>query len=626
MANDNSVVVKVGDKVFIKGDQGAVFIPAVDEQGNISWTNDGGLPNPTTRNIMGPEGEKGDTPNFSIGTVTTGDPGSPAAASITGTPDNPVLNLTIPKGNTGEVTQAEFDELADEVADQKSAFNDMVEDTMDVTPTGSYYDFSEYIGKPLFGTNGMFSGAWASFDIDISGLDLSGKTISTFIWIDALSSYIEGNITEVQLDENGAQIYPTSGYHYVGHAMTILPECKKIRLRATLNSYNSWSTAIITHAQLYDNGNTEVNYNVNYSVHGMVAQSDLNDVKTSVDFAYIVTSNNQFDPSGAIGKTFGEVNDSIYKFPFGKTLADIGNGHTNFIVHLNSGSISGYFQLIKEDGTTDNGNYSFNTSTISIIALLNIDLIRGVKIHAYSAATGTVITSFGMTFNGASLDTFATGVKSNVNPASWAGKKWVSYGDSITQGRYWQPYVIKRTGLELTNAGLGSSCVADVDDATVASFTNVDRIAALPADADVVTIMGGTNDYGHNIPLGSIPTSDPYDKTTFIGALCETVRLIQTKCPNALLIIMSNVGGRGTAGQARTIPPRNTIGLASSDYALAAEQVADFLGVPFIDVHRCGITPMNRVLYMTDSVHPNVEGAKLIARKVIDYLTNNYPI
>ena len=123
MANDNSVVVKVGEKVFIKGDQGAVFIPAVDEQGNISWTNDGGLPNPTTRNIIGPEGEKGDTPDFSIGTVTTGDPGSPAAASITGTPENPVLNLTIPKGNTGEVTQAEFDELAGEVADQKSAIS-----------------------------------------------------------------------------------------------------------------------------------------------------------------------------------------------------------------------------------------------------------------------------------------------------------------------------------------------------------------------------------------------------------------------------------------------------------------------------------------------------------------------
>ena len=53
MANDNSVVVKVGDKVFIKGDQGYVFIPSVDAESNISWTNDGGLPNPEPRNIRG---------------------------------------------------------------------------------------------------------------------------------------------------------------------------------------------------------------------------------------------------------------------------------------------------------------------------------------------------------------------------------------------------------------------------------------------------------------------------------------------------------------------------------------------------------------------------------------------
>lgn len=40
-------------------------------------------------------------PNLTIGTVTTGAAGSSAAASITGTATDPVLNLTIPRGNTG---------------------------------------------------------------------------------------------------------------------------------------------------------------------------------------------------------------------------------------------------------------------------------------------------------------------------------------------------------------------------------------------------------------------------------------------------------------------------------------------------------------------------------------------
>lgn len=41
------------------------------------------------------------TTNITIGTVTTGFPGSQAEAYITGTAPNLVLNLTIPQGPTG---------------------------------------------------------------------------------------------------------------------------------------------------------------------------------------------------------------------------------------------------------------------------------------------------------------------------------------------------------------------------------------------------------------------------------------------------------------------------------------------------------------------------------------------
>ena len=39
------------------GENGATFIPSVDEQGNLSWSNDKGLENPATVNIRGPGGE-----------------------------------------------------------------------------------------------------------------------------------------------------------------------------------------------------------------------------------------------------------------------------------------------------------------------------------------------------------------------------------------------------------------------------------------------------------------------------------------------------------------------------------------------------------------------------------------
>ena len=49
----------------------------------------------------GPTGPVGETPTLTIGIVTTGAPGTDAAATITGTSPNFVLNLTIPQGPTG---------------------------------------------------------------------------------------------------------------------------------------------------------------------------------------------------------------------------------------------------------------------------------------------------------------------------------------------------------------------------------------------------------------------------------------------------------------------------------------------------------------------------------------------
>ena len=47
----------------------------------------------------GPKGDPGSTPNLTIGAVTTG---TDAAATITGTAEAPVLNLTLPKGEKGD--------------------------------------------------------------------------------------------------------------------------------------------------------------------------------------------------------------------------------------------------------------------------------------------------------------------------------------------------------------------------------------------------------------------------------------------------------------------------------------------------------------------------------------------
>lgn len=53
------------------GENGAIFTPSVDSNGNISWTNDKGLPNPETQNIKGPMGEKGSVKFIQVSELPT---------------------------------------------------------------------------------------------------------------------------------------------------------------------------------------------------------------------------------------------------------------------------------------------------------------------------------------------------------------------------------------------------------------------------------------------------------------------------------------------------------------------------------------------------------------------------
>ena len=61
-----------------------------------------GTPEAPVLNLSIPKGLVGATPNFTIGTVTTGQPGTPVVVTITGTPEAPVLNITIPQGLKGD--------------------------------------------------------------------------------------------------------------------------------------------------------------------------------------------------------------------------------------------------------------------------------------------------------------------------------------------------------------------------------------------------------------------------------------------------------------------------------------------------------------------------------------------
>ena len=108
--DDWTDLVQLSDITGAKGDPGENGItPTIGENGNwyLGETDTGkpsrGEKGPAGQDgNQGPAGQTGATPNIQIGTVQTLEPGQQATASMSGTPENPVLNLGIPKGEKGD--------------------------------------------------------------------------------------------------------------------------------------------------------------------------------------------------------------------------------------------------------------------------------------------------------------------------------------------------------------------------------------------------------------------------------------------------------------------------------------------------------------------------------------------
>ena len=85
--------------------QGTTFTPSVDDNGNISWSNDGGKANPVTKNIKGAQGQTGATPDIEMQATVDANVGTPSVAvEKSGTAETPKFTLAFSniKGAQGE--------------------------------------------------------------------------------------------------------------------------------------------------------------------------------------------------------------------------------------------------------------------------------------------------------------------------------------------------------------------------------------------------------------------------------------------------------------------------------------------------------------------------------------------
>jgi hypothetical protein len=130
----------------------------------------------------------------------------------------------------------------------------------------------------------------------------------------------------------------------------------------------------------------------------------------------------------------------------------------------------------------------------------------------------------------------------------------------------------------------------------------------------------GTNDYGHETPMGTI---DDMEDISFYGALNVIIPGIQKAQPDAKLVWITPTHryGFGTSkllGTAFTydyLP--NGRGYSLNDYVDAIREVCEKYDVPVIDLFTLsGMDPSLsevRTQYMPDGLHPNAAGHEKIA-------------
>lgn len=207
----------------------------------------------------------------------------------------------------------------------------------------------------------------------------------------------------------------------------------------------------------------------------------------------------------------------------------------------------------------------------------------------------------------------------------WAGKTWLSLGDSITARGWYQPLVCALTGLNFVNYGVGGTTLArkTTSDTTAMSV----RYTAMQASADIITVWGGVNDFGYSygqVGGNTLGVMGDTSIDTVYGALDTLIKGLITKYPGKKV------------GFIITPPVSNAMGMRSANakgntlaqYCQAVRDVCEWYSVPYLDLHKVSGISEGNVNIMTsniegtapDGLHPSMQAFEFIKYRLADFI------
>lgn len=147
------------------------------------------------------------------------------------------------------------------------------------------------------------------------------------------------------------------------------------------------------------------------------------------------------------------------------------------------------------------------------------------------------------------------------------------------------------------------------------------RVVEMDADADIVVVFGGTNDFGHgDAPLG---TMSDRASDTFYGALHTFYTSLIEKFPESPIVVVTPLhrhdedNPRGEGNKPYDVGTLKT-------YVEIIREVAEYYSLPVLDLYKeSGLQPKVPIInkkYFADGLHPNDGGHKILARKIANFL------
>jgi lysophospholipase L1-like esterase len=348
-----------------------------------------------------------------------------------------------------------------------------------------------------------------------------------------------------------------------------------------------------------------------YTVNGKTLLAD-NSVTTSKIVDNSVTANKLTDVScmgitiGANYPNFDFISNKI-TFYTPTTLVFKGNRYW-----LANGSD---VQIDISAGTTDLFGLFYNKTANTFKVLTTLDISNGlvsdvdILIAGFRKSNSLVFMPSGFSINGKPF-----GIN---NTSRFAGKIGNFLGDSQTYGlnpdgsqtqlsTNYPTIVGSILGLAtVNNYGISGSTLGDLGDGSRAPMAT--RYTNMADNADLIFVMGGTNDVRYNLPLGTITDNTIY---TFYGALNVLMDGLQTKYPTQTIVFATPIHflNEGSLG----------------NYRQAILDVAMNKGIVVLDLYTTsGFNPnnaTNKTNLQPDGIHPNTPGQQKLGYRVAGFL------